>query len=252
MLFVSTKKLLHGLALILGLSLPLHAVTTEELKKFFAVSTKTETALYLATAAGVTVAKCCEKGANAGATEAYLKDHSNAVMQVITLVSKPSDIVGSALELPKSWPKMISQELAVAIAQVGTVESPGVRLPDELVVLDAIGRVIDTAIFNKVNELVNKHLPEADQQVKRRIMRVVLMIAPRYALQLVGMLILDWMVGMQVPQINTGDLASWAIFNQRVLQSSVGQMTIEHIIIECAGAVLAELIDNGAQQNLNV
>lgn len=251
MFFSMKKSVLNGLLLTASLALPLQAkfeitvpskVTTQGLKKYFDLSTKAETGLYLAAATGVQVSKLCdprpESRYKQPRTDNFLNRYDTAINAGMTLLGKPSDVVGSALELPKSWPKELSQ--AVAVLSIG-------KVPLEIAALQLFVKSVDTAMFNKVNQLVNARFPGADKQAQRRVMRVVVMAMGRYFTQLMSTVVINACADVVPSKISTASLSSWNDFNHTVLQSFAGQETIEHILTECAGAVLANMIDDSVK-----
>jgi len=230
------KSLLNGLLLIASLSLSLQAaVTTQGLKKFYDCSVNTETKLYLGTTVAVQGIRLFEDPNAPSEIQASLKSYDKATDIGLILIGKPSDIVGSALELPKSWRKVLSQELATSALK---------RTKIETTVLNLFTKTLDTALFNKVNELVNAKFPGAHQQMKRRVMRLVTMATARYFVQLIQSLVLEINVGKALPMINSNRLSSWEAFHAYVIQNPAGEAVLEHLLTECAGAALAQLIDD--------
>ncbi len=216
--------------------LPVQAtVTSQGLKQIYDCSVDIETKLCLGTTVVVHGAKLFEDPKAPSYIQAKLKKNENATNIALVLLGKPSDIVGSALELPKSWRKVFSQELATSALK---------RTKIEATMLNLFTKTLDTALFNKVNALVNAKFPGGHHQMNRRVMRLVAMATARYFVQLIQSLLLDINVGKPLRMINSNRLASWDDFHAYVIQNPAGEAVLEHLLTECAGAVLAQLIDD--------
>jgi hypothetical protein len=247
-MFTTTKKsLLNGLLLAASFSLPLQAaVTTEGLKKYYDSSVKAETALCLGTAAAIEVARFTEPADKTnpgfGKVAEQVREHMNTGIMGMHLVGKMSDIVGSALELPQSLMKNCSQSWlkTTAVAAIKPDFTLTVRVFDTAVV------ALNTLLFNKVNELVNNRFPGARQQTKRRLVRIASMAAARYFMYLFANIVTEVALGeSSFGNVPSGKpITSIDAFNKALLASHFGQVTIDHIATECAGAALAQLIDD--------
>ena len=262
-MFITKKNLLNGLLLTASLSLSLQAaVTTQGLKQYFDYSVKAETALYLGTAGAIELARFTEpaKGQPGyGDANQRVVENLQAGTLAMHIAGKASDVVGSALELPQSLKKNCSRAWLVSIATAAGEEhllmeqAKASKKPEKSPDLTFAVRVVstgvialDTLLFNKVNELVNNRFPGAHLQTKRRVVRVVSMAAARYFMYLFVNLATEVMMKKNLlgPVPSGNEITSIDSFSRVLLLSKFGKATVDHILTECAGAALAQLIDD--------
>lgn len=252
MILPFTKRTFFGLFFVTVFALPLQGFTTKELENFHDKSTKAQIGLLSIFTGSISLSRLCNAKTfdnsyfdnrigyfvlSASSVDRFFNTYGHSIDAALNLLQKPSDIAGSALEMDKS----LAKELLHAGAQTAMHWYSFNQMAGDIGIKTA-----DTAVFNKINQLVKARFPGIDQQLKRRIMRIISMAIMRYFIfKLQYMIVIDELF-KSYPDHN--HLYQYPSALQRISgtlrSSSFLEWTVDHVLTECAGAIVASLIDD--------
>ena len=203
-------------------STALQAVHQERLEKFLALSDNV-----------ALIQNCTHVGTAALAwPDRWFSSQNIEDMAYLTLISQiPNDVVRVALERNRSWWIEISQQAVLARSFESVQDAAGV----------CGAKLLDTVLYNKINQIIHAKYPALDDQVKRRVLRVVCMTIVRLAIFALAHGIIErtkpqadfWGVVMDEQDERHG--TANFIF---------GVVVAHHVLTECAGAVLFHRIND--------
>ena len=229
MISPTRKLLLAGLLFSVCVSSSAQALTTEGLKKFHGISNKVavvQNVVYAAIAGAVRTNSGCRNEDMLGL---------GALANLLTQF--PDDFVASALEADRAWSKEISSQAMMFIGF-------GSELT-ELMAIIAISHIIDTAIFNKVNQKIHEKYPDAADETKRRAMRLACMNAARLAIMSVLHILATTAFDHDTTDRSISD-ASLA----HTLINGIGVIFAgEHLVNELAGASISFFVNDAIAQD---
>ena len=199
---------------------PLQAMTQERLEKFLELSDYValiQNGTHVATSAIVW-------------PDRWFSSQNIEDMGLLMLMSQiPNDVVRMTLERNRSWLLEISQQ-AVLLRSLESFE-------------DAIGafgiKMIDTAVFNHLNQMLHTKFPSTDDQIKRRILRVLGMTIARAALCGLAHELVE-----RTKQKTDfwGEAVGEQLQRHTLVNQLFGAVVCYHLVTETMGALLAHLI----------